>query len=268
MEKGLIIASFGTTVRDIRVKNIGNLEQKINAAIPEAYTLRAFTSRMVMRRLKERDNLYVFNEIEAYDQLLDRGICEEDIYIQPLHILPGVEYEKLVKLDRGTLGHPLFASREDLETFVDTMNFDVDEDEDEDEDEVLVLFGHGTYHASDIIYDQLQEVLEEKGHKNIFVVTVEGDTTIEDVLEDIEKTGAKKVILQPLMIVAGVHVIEDMDSRDEGSLRQILESKGFEVESKYVGLGELEAVEAMFIQKAKDLMNGDLGEIEPRYCGR
>lgn len=257
-----MIASFGTTVRDTRVKSIGNLEQKINGSVSDAYTLRAFTSRMVIRRLKEKDDLYVFNEIEAYDHLLDRGIREEDIYIQPLHILPGVEYEKLIKLNKGSLGHPLFATREDLETFVNTMDFNLHEDE------ALVLFGHGTYHASDVIYDELQEVLEEKEYPNIFVVTVEGNTTIEDKLDAIEKTGAKKVILQPLMIVAGVHVIEDMDSRDEGSLRQILESRGYEVESKYVGLGELKAVEDMFIQKTNKLLNHKLGEIEPRYRDR
>lgn len=259
MEKGLIIASFGTTVRETRIKTIGNLEQKIAAACPGTYTLRAFTSRIVMKRLKEKFNFPVFNELEAYDHMIDRGINEEDIYIQPLHILPGVEYEKLVNLNKGTVGHPLFANRADLETFVDTMDFDVAEDE------VLLLFGHGTYHVSDIIYDELQEVLEEKGHKNIFVVTVEGGTTIEDRLEAIESLGAKRAILQPLMIVAGVHVMEDMDSRDEGSVRQILESKGYEVESRIVGLGELKAVEDMFVKKAKDLVDNHLGEIEPRY---
>ncbi len=57
--------------------------------------LRAFTSQMVIDKLKKRDNYLVDNPKEALEKMKDNNI--ENIYIQPLHIIPGHEYEKLLE---------------------------------------------------------------------------------------------------------------------------------------------------------------------------
>lgn len=252
MEKGLVIASFGTTVEETRRKTISHIERRINEKVENIYSLRAFTSRIIVNRLKKNDGFPVFNEKEAYAHLLDRGIPKEDIYIQPLHILPGVEYKKLTDLAGDKVGLPLFSSYRDLEEFVDLMDFNI-----EDEN-ALVLFGHGTYHKNDIIYDDLQEIYRDKGYNNIFIVCVEGNTPVDNIINELKALNPKKVIVQPLMIVAGVHAIEDMDSDDEGSLRSVLEGEGFKVESRMWGLGEYDEIADLFAKRAQALVNGEI----------
>lgn len=250
MEKGIVIASFGTTHKDTRIKAISNIERSINTICREKsiYSLRAFTSRIVKKRIWENEGLYVFNEIEAIEQLKDRGIKEENIYIQPLHLLPGFEYEKLRSIKCKHLGVPLFSSLEDVRKFVEKVPFEVEKEE------VLILFGHGTDHANDRIYEDLQKEFHLSGKKNIYVVCVEGNHSLEVSLEKILSHHPKKVILQPLMIVAGDHAKNDMDSMEEGSLRKELDKEGLIVESRLIGLGEVPEVVELFNEKVKDLI--------------
>lgn len=254
MEKGLIIASFGTTHRDTRIKAISNIERLINKSLSEKniYSLRAFTSRLVKKRIFEKEELYIFNENEAKKHMEDRGIIEENIYVQPLHLLPGFEFEKLSKMKDVKLGEPLFSSTEDLEQFVDTVPFNVSEKE------VLILFGHGTDHLNDRIYKDLQEIFFQKGHKNIFIVCVEGEVSLKESIEKVKELNPEKIILQPLMIVAGDHAKNDMASLEEGSLRYELEKKGFNIESRLIGLGEIPEVVELFIHKADKLINNQI----------
>ncbi|MDO5037115.1 MAG: sirohydrochlorin cobaltochelatase [Tissierellia bacterium] len=262
MDKGIIIASFGTSVEETRRKSISRIENAIHEAFPEAYSLRAFTSRMIRNRLIKEEGLHVFTEKEAYDHLLDRGLKEENIFIQPLHVIPGYEYEKLVKLDRGRVGLPLFSSKKDLDDFVGRMDFDLGEGE------ALILFGHGTDHTNDVIYRDLQEAFRRAGHDNIFVVCVEGNRPFAHVEEDLAGLGLKRVHVQPLMIVAGVHALEDMDSQEEGSLRRTLEERGYEVVSRMKGLGEYPEIVDMFVQKTRLLLEGSPLEDKDTYIGR
>lgn len=254
MEKGLIIASFGTTHKDTRVRTISNIETSITNSLGRhsIYSIRAFTSRIVKKRIYENEGLYIYDEMEAKKFLLDRGINSDDIFIQPLHLLPGHEYEKIKKMDGVKLGEPLFSSKKDLHDFVEKVSFDVNDDQ------VLILFGHGTDHKNDVIYKDLEYVFHEKGKRNIFIVCVEGGYDLEHCINNILQLNPQKVFLQPLMIVAGDHAKNDMASNEEGSLRSSLQKYGLNIESRLIGLGEIKSVVELFENKANKLVTGEI----------
>lgn len=246
MKKGLIIASFGTTDIETRKKSIENIENGLKEAFPSYETVRCFTSRQVKRKIELREDKVIYNEIEALDALKEKGIAEEDIFIQPLHMIPGVEYEKLLKLG-VKVGQPLLYDKESIEKVVSLLDYP------DPEEGNLVLFGHGTYHESDWYYQGLQEALDRAGKQNVYMITVEGQRTIEDILEKLIAS-KKKVILKPFMIVAGVHARMDMASDDESSVRSIIESHGLETEVLMEGLGEDPKIVEEFILRGKDLL--------------
>lgn len=247
MKKGLVLASFGTTHIDTRKKAIENIETAIADAFKDVKCVRCFTSRIVVKRIKENEGIDIFNEKEAIQALQDEGIAFEDIYIQPLHIIPGVEYEKLAALEPNHLGKPLLFNRDSIKRAMERLSFPGQDEAN------LILFGHGSYHKSDSYYQETQGVLKEMGIHNVFVITVEGDITIDDVIDELVESG-KKVILKPFMIVAGEHAKNDMASDDPGSIKSILESKGLETEVDMTGLGEEVGIVEEFVERAKDLL--------------
>lgn len=247
MKKGIIIASFGTTHEDTRVKCIENLEKDIINEFKDFLIERAFTSRMVISKLKN-NGMDIKNEIEALESMKANGINEENIFIQPLHVIPGFEFEKLTSLNSGRVGKPLLYSKEDLDYIVDNLEIEVKEDE------AIILFGHGSDHKAEQVYLQLQETFREKGKTNVFICNVEGSITIDKVIDEIKELKPSQVILQPFMIVAGEHAKVDMASLEDGSLRRVLEDNGFKVEARLIGLGELESISNLFIKHLKEIL--------------
>lgn len=246
MKRGIIVASFGTSYEKTRELCIESIENKIKEKYKEDYVIRAFTSRMIIRKLKRRDNLHIFNEKEAMEHIKSKGI--ENIYIQPLHIIKGHEYEKL--LSQGVkVGKPLLNSDEDYNTIVEGLDLGILR-----EDEAVVFMGHGSDHEADESYDKLQQVYRLKGIDNVFIGTVEGSITIEKIVEELLKKSVKKVKLMPFMLVAGDHAINDMASDEKDSWKSILESKGFEVEVNLKGLGQYELIQNLYLKHLEELM--------------
>lgn len=246
MKKGIIVASFGTSYEKTRRLCIESVEEDIRQAFAPISVERAFTSRIIRHRLKKRDNLDIMTEIEAVDKLKEEGV--EDIYIQPLHIIAGHEYGKISSIDGVKLGLPLLSSDEDYKRAVEAVNSkDIDAD-------ALILMGHGTDHEADESYKKLEKEYRRQGYENVYVATVEGEITIEDVLKRIEDKDYKRVLIQPFMLVAGDHATNDMASDEDDSWKSILESRGYEVEVNLKGLGEYQAIRDIYIDHLRDIM--------------
>lgn len=246
MGKGIIVASFGTSYERTRKLSIESVEDDIRDEFREIPVERAFTSRIIISRLKKRDGLDIFTEKEAVEKYRKDGI--EDIYIQPLHIISGHEYEKISSIEGVTVGAPLLTSDEDYKKAVEAVNSkDLDGD-------VLIFMGHGTNHEADVSYERLEREYRDQGYENVFVATVEGERTIEDVLVEMEEKNYKKIILQPFMLVAGDHATNDMASDEDDSWKTILEAKGYEVETRLKGLGEYQGIRNIYIDHLKDIM--------------
>lgn len=246
MDKGIIVASFGTSYEKTRKLSIESVEEDIKNEFKDIPVERAFTSRIIISRLKKRDGLEILTEQQAVKKYREKGI--EDIYIQPLHIISGHEYEKISSIEGVKVGAPLLTSDDDYKKVVEAVNSkDLDGD-------VLIFMGHGTDHEADLSYERLEREYRDQGYENIFVATVEGERTIEDVLAEIKGKKYKKIILQPFMLVAGDHATNDMASDEDDSWKTILEKRGYEVETRLKGLGEYQGVRNIYINHLKDIM--------------
>lgn len=257
MKKGIIVTSFGTTHEDTRKLCIEPIENLIRDEFKDYLVLRAFTSRVVISRLKKNYNYLVVNPTEALEDMKSRGI--KDVYLQPLLIIEGHEYDKTVRevneflkenIDfKVKVGRPLLSDNKDYEDSINALNIS-----DFEEGEGLVLMGHGTYHEADLTYEKMENLMRDKGYDNVFVGTVEGENTIEDIVKTLKERDISKVSLRPFMLVAGDHAKNDMASDQEDSWKTILEKNNIEVDVKIEGLGENKEIRNIFINHLKDII--------------
>ncbi|WP_406241716.1 sirohydrochlorin cobaltochelatase [Tissierella carlieri] len=246
MKKGIIVASFGTTYESTRKLCIESIEDIIRERYGDCLVLRAFTSKMVINILKKRDNIHVFNPEEAIREMRNQGI--EDIYIQPLHIIPGHEYEKLTKYNLK-VGLPLLSLEEDYMKIVESIGIS-----ELGSNEALVFMGHGSNHEADEAYEILENLYHKKGFTNVFIGTVGGSKTIEDIIKELKEKNIKKIKLKPFMLVAGDHAINDMASEDDDSWKSILEKDRFQVEICLRGLGEYRIIQEIFLEHLEQII--------------
>jgi sirohydrochlorin cobaltochelatase len=248
MKKGIIVASFGTSFPNVRKKAIETIENKIKATYSNYEIRRAFTSNMIIKKLKERDNLHIHTPHEAIQAMINDGY--ECIHVQPLHVIHGFEYEKVqkaVKLAahnksvKVTMGLPLLSREEHYDEIIDILNHLTPTKD----NHAYLLMGHGTEHHANASYAMLQMKFSDN-RKDMFIANVEGYPELEHVIPKLRSYD--KVTLMPLMIVAGDHAMNDM-AGDEESFKSELEALGKEVTCVIKGLGELEAIEDIFVKR-------------------
>ena len=247
----ILMVSFGTSYNDSRDKTIGAIEAAVQSANPDHDVRRAFTSQIIIDKLKDRDNLVIDNVEEAFARLEADGV--KDLTVQPTHVMSGFEYDDLMevvkanadKFDSVKVGAPLLTSDDDYTNVIDAIT--VATSEYDDGETAIVFMGHGTEHASNATYAKLQTMLSDAGKKNYFIGTVEAEPTLDDVVAAVKAGGYKRVVLEPLMVVAGDHANNDMAGDEEDSWKTVLEGEGFEVVPLIRGLGELEAIQKIYV---------------------
>ena len=255
----ILTVSFGTSYNDSREKTIGAVEKAMQEAYPEYEIRRAFTSQIIIDKLNERDNLKIDNVDEAMARLLLDGV--KDVVVQPTHIMEGFEYNDVKKeitqyadkFHSLRLGSALLNNEEDYDALADIMANETKEFI--SDDTAFIWMGHGTEHSANSTYAKLQKCIDEKGIKNMFIGTVEAEPSLEDVISMAKDAGVSKVILQPLMIVAGDHANNDMAGDEEGSWKTEFQKAGFDVTCNLRGLGEFEGVRNLIIKHAEEASN-------------
>lgn len=257
-KKVLLAVSFGTSYNDNRDLSIGGVEKALQEAYPDYEVRRAFTSQIIIDKLKERDNLEIDNVTEAMDRLIADGVKE--VVIQPTHVMNGFEYDDIVsevieykdKFESLKIGKPLLASDADFEEIVsviteETKSYDT-------EGTAVVFMGHGTEHEANAVYSKVQQYITDAGHDNYFIGTVESTPDLDDVVALVKESGATKVVLLPFMIVAGDHANNDMAGDEEDSWKSILTAEGFEVETVLKGMGEYTGVQNMIVKHVGEMI--------------
>ena len=256
--KAILAVSFGTSHNSSRSITIGAIESTIRERFPGFEVRRAFTSGMIISKLKKRDGISIDNVSEALKKLEDDGFTK--VCIQPTHMIEGDEYDLIAQIadeyrsrfETLKLGHALLTTDEDLDRLTDIIASITDPHE--GTDTARVFMGHGTEHAANEIYERLQKRITERGINNILIGTVEASPTIKDIAKKLKGTEYKKVILSPLMIVAGDHAVNDMAGDDEDSWKSILEKEGFEVICRIRGLGSDYEVQQMIADHCSALV--------------
>ena len=251
--KAILVVSFGTSYNNSRNITIGGIESAIAEAHPDYQLRNAFTSQIIIDKLAKRDGIKIDNVKEALKRAEDDGITE--LVIQPTHLMNGLEYTDLKeeveknkdKFSKITLGAPLLSSDED---FSNVANAITEMTKAYDDGETAICFmGHGTTADSNKIYAELNDKLHEEGHENCYVGTVEATPSCEDVINEIKSHGGyKKVVLRPLMVVAGDHANNDMaDPEDPESWYSQFTKAGFEVTPVLKGLGQEWEIEKLYV---------------------
>ena len=281
----LLVGSFGTSFNDSRVKDIKGIEDALQAAYPDWSVRRAFTAQIIINHVQARDGEKIDNMQQAMDRAVANGV--KNLVVQPTHLMHGAEYDEMMemiddyrdKFESVAVAEPLLGEvgadatviNEDKEAVakavtaeaVATAGYDSVEAAAKD-GTAFVFMGHGTSHTAKISYSQMQTVMQTLGYDNVFIGTVEGEpesTSCENVIEAVKAAGYTKVVLRPLMVVAGDHANNDMAGADEDSwLSQFEASGAFDsVDCQIAGLGGVADVEQLYIAHTKaaiDSLNG------------
>ena len=275
-ENELLVVSFGTSFNDSRTADIGGIEKALAAAYPDWSVRRAFTAQIIINHVEARDGEYIDNMQQALDRAVENGV--KNLVVQPTHLMHGAEYDELTeavneyadKFDSVEIAEPLLgevgadaeAVNDDKEKVAEYITAEAVKDAGYDDLEAakedgtaFVFMGHGTSHTAKVSYSQMQTQMNELGYDNVFIGTVEGEpeeTACEAVIEAVKEAGYKKVILRPLMVVAGDHANNDMAGDDEDSWKSQFEASGAfdSVECQIAGLGEIADVQQLYVDHA------------------
>ena len=254
MSKAIVVVSFGTTYPETRRKTIEACEQAIQEHFPDYPVHRAFTSNVVRRRIKKQEGLDIPTVKEILEQLLEAGT--EEVYIQPLHVILGSEYEKILAqakefesaFKKLVVAKPLLNSQEDYEAVKDIL---LERYGHEGQDAATVLMGHGSQHYAFTAYAALDHMM--KG-SSVYIGCVESYPPVELIEQELKKEGVREVHLAPFMLVAGDHATNDMSSDEEGSWYHFFKEQGYEVKAHLVGLGEYPEVQQLYIQHLEEII--------------
>lgn len=250
-DQAILVVSFGTSYNDSRDITIGAVEQAIADAFPDYEVRRAFTSDIIMDILADRDNL----EIDTVEEALERAAADgiKTLIVQPTHLMNGFEHTDLANaltdyadsFEQLALAEPLLTSDADFDAVAEAITADTAAYA--DGNTAVCFMGHGTEAESNSVYAKLQDVLTARGYFDYYIGTVEATPTLDDVVAAVDAGEYSKVVLQPLMVVAGDHANNDMAGDEEGSWKDVFTKAGYEVECVIRGLGQLEAIQDIYV---------------------
>jgi cobalamin biosynthesis Co2+ chelatase CbiK len=272
-ENEILVVSFGTSFNDSRAIDIKGVEDALKEAYPDWSVRRAFTSQIIINHVQARDEEYIDNVEQALERAVNNGV--KNMVVQPTHLMHGAEYDELIdtlenyqdKFETVTVAEPLLGEvgsdasviNADKKAVAQAITAQAVEDagyaslEEAEADGVAFVFlGHGTSHTAKVSYSQMQTQMKELSYDNVFIGTVEGepeDTACEEVISAVSEAGYTKVILRPLMVVAGDHANNDMAGDDEDSWLSMFKASGlFEaVDTQIAGLGRIEEIQNIYV---------------------
>ena len=272
-ENELLVVSFGTSFNESRAMDIGGIEAALQEAYPDWAVRRAFTAQIIINHVQARDEEVIDNVEQALARAKANGV--KNLVIQPTHLMHGAEYDELVEavtaaaadFETVRISEPLLGEVGEDATVINEDKATVAEavaaaaaadagfenvDAAAEDGTAFVFMGHGTAHAAKVTYSQMQTQMDTLGYKNVFIGTVEGEpeeTACDAIIEKVKEAGYKKVILRPLMVVAGDHANNDMAGDEEDSWKSMFTADGsFEsIDTQIAGLGRIPEVQALYV---------------------
>ena len=279
-ENEILAVSFGTSFNDSRVADIKGIEDALQEANPDWSVRRAFTAQIIINHVQARDGEKIDNVDQALERAVDNGV--KNLVVQPTHLMRGAEYDELVeavenykdKFETVKIAEPLLgevgadadAVNSDKEAVAKALTAEAVKDAGYDsldaakeDGTAFVFMGHGTSHTAKVSYSQMQTQMKDLGYDNVFIGTVEGEpeeTSCESVIDAVEKAGYKKVVLRPLIVVAGDHANNDMAGDDDDSWLSMFKASGkFDsVDTQITGLGEIKDIQQIYVDHTAEAM--------------
>ncbi len=255
----IVVMTFGTTFTDTRAKTIDATIDGIKAAHPGVKVVTAYTSHIIIDRVKANEGITFPTPEEALDQLKAEGYTR--VALATLDVIPGMEYDYDLgvfhnykqNFKKMTLGTPLMywqgqeGQDDDVTEAMEALATQFPKTK---KGEGIVIMAHGTPNISNAYYSVIQAKLQELGYDNVFIETVEGWPSLETIIPKLKAKNIKKVTIMPMMMVAGDHANNDMAGEEDDSHKSILEKEGIEVTAYIHGIGENEAIRNVFVNRA------------------
>ncbi len=253
-KQAILLVSFGTSYLESKEKTIDRILERTREAFPDYEIYQAWSSKVILRILKERNHIVIPTIEEAMAQILSDGVTQ--LIVQPTHFINGIENEAMEELVEKRaapnvsirFGAPLLSSTEDQQAVLGAV---LREFSRLPADEALVYMGHGTAHHANCVYAALDYMLKDMDCPNFFMGTVEAYPDLQALIRQVARTNAKKVHLAPFMLVAGDHANHDMAGEQEDSWKSQFEAAGYEVECHLKGLGEYEGIQDIYLEHLK-----------------
>ena len=260
----IVVMTFGTTYKDTRAKTIDATVKAIQAKHPNTKVVTAYTSHIIINRVKKNEGITYPTPEEALEQLKKEGYTR--VALASLDVIPGMEYNYNIgvyhnykdQFKKMTLGTSLMywqGQEEQADDVAETIKALSTQFPKQGKDDAILIMAHGTPQVSNAYYSVIQAKLDEAGYKNVYVYTVEGWPNLETVLPKLKKNGIKHVTLMPMMMVAGDHANNDMAGKEEDSHKSILEKAGYKVDAYIHGIGENKAIRDLYVKRAEDAWN-------------
>ena len=270
-ENEILVVSFGTSFNDSRAKDIKGIEDALQKAFPKWSVRRAFSAQIIINHVQARDGEFIDNVEQALERAVANGV--KNLVIQPTHLMHGAEYDEMIEtleaysnhFESAVVAEPLLGPVGSDATVINAdkaavagsviMQAVADSKYDslaaaEEDGTAFIFLGHGTAHVAKVSYSQMATQMEKLGFSNVFIGTVEGEpesTSADAIIEAVTEAGYTKVILRPLMVVAGDHANNDMAGDDEDSWKSMFEAAGFDVSCQIAGLGRIPTIQAQYV---------------------
>ena len=257
----IVVMTFGTTFKDTRAKTIDATVNAIQKAQPGVKVVTAYTSHIIIDRVKAKEGIVYPTPEEALDQLKKDGYTR--VALCSLDVIPGMEYSYDLgvyhnyknQFKKMTLGTSLMywqGQENQPDDVTETIKALKTQFPKQGPQDALLIMAHGTPQVSNAYYSVIQAKINELGLKNVYVYTVEGWPSLETVMPKLKAAGIKNVTLMPMMMVAGDHANNDMAGSDADSHKSVLEAAGFKVTPYIHGIGENKAIQKLYVKRAND----------------
>ncbi len=259
-EKGpaILLVTFGTSIPEAQ-KAFANIEEEVKTAFPDVPVKWAYTSYIIREKLAKSGRHLDSPEV-ALAKLMDEGYTR--VAVQSLHMIPGAEFHDL-RINAGAfkkmkdgfqslmVGWPALSTSEDFTKAVDAVFSIIPKDR--KKDEAVVLMGHGTHHPANAVYEALMYRLQRRD-PNVFMGTVEGSPTLDEIKGMLLERGVKKAWLMPFMSVAGDHTVNDLAGGEDDSWMSVLTKAGITCVPVIKGMAEYDGFVALWIDHLKTVM--------------
>lgn len=251
MKKAILIVSFGTTYTETRIKNITAIKNQVAMLYPDAIIEEAVSSRIVRNHMKQDEHIDAKSPLEALMSLKEQGAT--GVVVFPTHVIDGIENNQMknaVEESRSFFEKIIVADAllTNVDDYTDVSKALWESLKESAGDSPLIFMGHGTEHVADESYMIIEQALRAYARHPVYIATVEGKRTIQDVIRQMKDEGIvnTRVVLAPFMLVAGDHANNDMAGESD-SFASILKEEGYAPECVLKGIGEYPAVRQVYL---------------------
>ncbi len=256
MKKAIVVASFGCSIKKSRERYIETVENAVKNTYEDTDCFRVFTSEIIRRKMKREENIDIDNMKSCLQKLKENSYTH--VYVSVTHVIPGFEYEKILRAVNEYKNE--FEEIKVARTFLDEQLGDKEINvlksyikTDLQDEEAIILVGHGSHHDSHKYYEEVEKLLRHHV-KNSYIVNIEGNPFVDDIMGELKERKYKKIYLYPLLIVSGDHALNDIGSDDEESIKSKIAKGCFDVDMFFTGLGENKNAINLFVDRLKEII--------------